>query len=463
MAEQDNGEWKDVPIEEPTDSGWQDVPIDKPEEVKKKEPTQEVPFVSPFGQKELEPSLEDKSVIAPTEEREKELSDAVEEPSFGEELVGSLGRGSARLGEMLANTPSFLYDLAALPQNALADATGLPVGTSSAEFADNLGIPENELANYYKGLADKSQEKINEKYDQTVSQYLFGEETDYTKGFKLLANQVLESAPISLSLLMGNAAGVTPIASTLAGGAVFGAGKKAQLDAEDAPISESAKTFNALSTGLFEGIFEQFGITKLGGVAKDVFLKEGKEAAAEVARKGFMEVYAPLLKKYIGIGAEESISEAATQFAENVVDKFGGAKPDIELKDGVIDAALVGLGSSVAFSSPIAAADIISTSPNKKEMEELSAKKEQLETQIANPETSNVTKDILKEEADVVNEKITDEFNSAKEEYNKLSDEDKDNVTSINADIAKIDEALLDETITPEVRKTLKDKKINKG
>ena len=41
MAEQDNGEWKDVPIEEPTDSGWQDVPIDKPEEVKKKEESKE--------------------------------------------------------------------------------------------------------------------------------------------------------------------------------------------------------------------------------------------------------------------------------------------------------------------------------------------------------------------------------------------------------------------------------------
>lgn len=282
------------------------------------------------------------------------------EQSFGSELYESFKRGSESLGSMIAKTPAFVNDVAASAVNKVAEYAGLPPQLATSEqIAQQLNLPENEVANWYDAKVKESQEKIAEKYDKGVTEYLFGDNPDYKKGFKLLANQVVESAPISMSLAMGNAAGLTAAQSILGGGAVFGAGNKSELDDQNPDMTENDKIANSVSKGLFEGMFEQFGITKLGSIAKDVFLKGGEKAAADIAKEGFIQTYKPIAKKYFGNQAEEAVSEGATQFAQNAVDKYSGAKPDINLMDGVADAALVGFGSGVAASAPVGTAEII--------------------------------------------------------------------------------------------------------
>lgn len=342
-------------------------------------------------------AFQGKNQVKKDEKIAKVWGDKKEETSFGGELFNSLARGSARLGEALANTPSMIYDIAAMPFNYVAsgqfqeDLQPLPNMTesmrqenaknpmfTSEKFAKSIGLGENKVAKYYNEDVKARQQQTAQKYDKGITDYFSNGE--YKKGFGLIANSVAESAPVTISLLMGNAAGVSTTGSILGGGTVFAADKKAELDKEAPNLDQQTKMNIALSNGLFEGLFEQFGITKLGGLTKDVLLKSGKEEAKKIAAEGFKDVYTPVLKKYVGVSAEESISEAATQFAQNAVDKYSGYKPDLDLKEGVVDAAIVGLAAGATTSAPTS---LLEVAKNK------SANKEAVNIQKANIEKEN--------------------------------------------------------------------------
>lgn len=378
-----------------------------------------------------------------------------DETSFVMEKIESVKRGSERLGQMIANTPSFLYDIAAYPQNKIAELTGLNIGTSAKEFAQNYNLPENEVANYYKKAADESQSKIAAKYDKGVTEYFFGANPDYKKGFGLLTNQIAESLPITLSLMMGNAAGLSATASTFGGGVVFGAGKKEELEQANPNMPQSIQVENALGNGLMEGLFEQYGLTKLGSLGAKLIKEKGKDEAKKIITEGFKETYLPILKKYLGIGAEESAGEAATQFAQNVIDKYSGQKPDLNLADGVADAAMVGIGSSVAFSTPTAAAEILSVSKDRKKAKEILGKKIKVEEQIANPNTTPEAKQALVEVAKDLTSESSNIFNKAKIELQNIPEEEMFQLKEMSAKIEQLDNASQDETLDPELKKDL--------
>ncbi len=270
------------------------------------------------------------------------------EPSVGKYAYEKLAAGSSKLGAMLAKTPEFLIDVGLNANDAIVNNIA---GTNQETTAKSLGwdasLPgmlANKVANWYEGDAEKRVQSVQQKYDKGVSDYFANGE--YEKGFGSLAGAIAETAPITIGLMMANAAGVPVAGSILGGGAVFGAGKKSELEANAPHLDNSTKMNIALSNGLFEGIFEQFGITKLGSITRQVLKNEGKEAAKKIAKEGFQKVYSPVAKKYLGIAAEESIGEAATQFAQNAVDKYSGYKPELDLRDGVADAAIIGLGAA---------------------------------------------------------------------------------------------------------------------
>ena len=330
----------------------------------------------------------------------------VEDESIASELYDSFKAGSEALGAGLANTPSFLYDVFALPQNLIAKYTGLNVGTSADKVAEQYNIPKNKVAEFYTEAAKQTKEKINEKYDKSITDYIANGE--YGKATRMIGNSAMESLPVTLSLMAGNWGGVTPLALTMGGGVVFGAEKKQQLDEENPNLDDVTKTSNSLSTGLFEGIFENFGLTKLGAIAKDVFLKQGKEAAKDIAKKSFREAYTPLVKKYTGVAAGDILSEMETQFANNVVDKYSGVKPDLDLSDGVIDAGLVSLGQVGGMTTPIAAVDVFTTKQARQKAKENAAKIQSIEADIANPNVSDEVKETLSNEIGFINTEMAD-------------------------------------------------------
>lgn len=372
---------------------------------------------------------------------------------LAKDVVNSFKAGSARLGASLARTPSFLYDLAATPQNIVAKYTGIPIGTSAAEFGKTIGVPDNKIAEWYDKAIVDTKQKIDQKYDKGITDYIAA--GDYSKAFGLLANQIAESAPVSISLALGNAGGLSAAESILGGGAVFAAEKKKEIDESGANLDEVSKTGVALSNGLLEGIFEQFGITKLGGIAKDVLAKEGKEKALEVARKGFMDAYMPVAKKYLGVAAEEGLSEAATQFAQNAVDKYSGYKPDLDLREGVADAAIVGIGSGVAMSSPVAVIEMIKTPVNKAKAEGLINKKQSIEADIANPNIPESVRTDLSSVAQSINSDIADIQKADKEVFDSLSDEQKKEAETASKKLSDIDKSLSDPSLSQTSRDLL--------
>lgn len=299
--------------------------------------------------------------LQPRTKEDKRIAQVWSDKSDEGDFMNSLARGSDRLGSRLAKTPAMVYDLAAQATDASVNYGSAGINaiagtdlktdyqTTSEGFAKTFNLPENKIAKYYDERVKKSQEISAQKYDQGISEYFSNGE--YKKGFNLLANSVAESAPVTISLLMGNAAGVSTAASIVGGGVAFAADKKAELDREAPDMPHDTKMNIAMANGLFEGLFEQFGITKLGGVTKEILLRDGKEAAKKIAKEGFKDVYKPVAKKYLGTSAEESISEAATQFAQNAVDKFSGYKPDMDLMEGVVDAGIVGLGAGTTASA----------------------------------------------------------------------------------------------------------------
>ena len=293
-----------------------------------------------------------------------------------------------------------------MPQNLIAKYTGLNVGTSSDEFAAQYNIPKNKVAEYYDNAARQTKAEIEKKYDKSITDYIANGE--YKKATGAILNSIAESTPVTISLMVGGYAGVSPLVTTMGGGAVFGAEKKSQLDKEAPFLDNVTKTSNALSTGLFEGIFENYGLTKLGGMVSNIFKKEGEKAAVDFAKKSFREVYSPLVKKYLGVAAEEPISEMETQFAQNVVDKYSGFKPDLDLKEGVVEAGLIGLSSAGVYTSPVAMLDLYTTGKARKKALELNVKKQMLENDIANKNTPDEVKEVISNEIAATNKEMAD-------------------------------------------------------
>lgn len=381
--------------------------------------------------------------------------------TYSQEIIDAIGVGSARIGSSIARTPSLIYNIASIPQNLIAKYTGIPIETSAEEFGKTIGIEDNQIAKYYEDIINKTKEGINEKYNKGITDYLFGDNPDYEKGFKLLGLQIAESAPMSMSLAIGNAAGLNPIQTTLGGGAIFAAEKMKELDDSGADLSEYEKIGIATSSGLLEGLFENVGITKLGNLTKNIILKEGAEKAKDIAKKGFIDTYLPVAKKYIGIGAEESISEAATQFSQNAVDKYTGYKPDIDLMDGVYDAALVGGFAGSGFAFAPASIDLYNTSKIRKEASDLISKKDAIENEILNPDLAPQTKQELSDASLNINEKLSDLY---KEDKKILSEIPQDNVIQIiefNEKLNNINNALTDISLTEESKSILEENKKN--
>jgi hypothetical protein len=378
----------------------------------------------------------------------------VEETSLGEDLYSSLLRGSARLGQGIANTPAFIYDIAAMPQNYIAEEFDIPsLKVSSEGTGELLGIEENKVADFYRNQVEQSQKKFQSKYDKGITDYF--SDGEYQKGFGLLANQIVESAPVTISLMMGNAAGVGTAGSITGSGLVFGAEKKDQLDREAPWMTEEQKINAALMYGLSEGIFEQFGLTKIGGVVKDVFLKSGKEAAEKIAKEGFKTTYGKILRQYFGTMTEEALSEAATQFTQNAIAKYSGEKPDQDLFEGVADAFIVGMGASSVYGAAPAIVQTAKTKSGLKKQQEISQKKDQITQSIESPDLMPAAKGALAQELKKLNEEEADLLIQETEMFDQLPEEKKAEVNNLEIQADEIAQSIQSPELTPEAKAVL--------
>lgn len=268
-----------------------------------------------------------------------------------EDLGNSFAAGAEKLGASILRSPAFVYDVAAETGEDLLfkmnpelkpiyEKAGLLKGTPSEQMSESLGLPkENTWAKALEDRAKENKATIVQKYDKGITDYI--SQGDYGKAIASIGNSIAESLPTTLSLIAGNAAGLGMVGSTLVGTGVFGAGEKQEMVEEGSTLSEGKQNLVALGSGLAEGLFEQFGITKLGLLFKKTLAESGEKEAKRILLSGFKDAYRPTLSK-LGIVSEESLGEAATQFTQNALQKYSGNKPDLDLTQGVADAFIVG-------------------------------------------------------------------------------------------------------------------------
>ena len=371
---------------------------------------------------------------------------------LGQESLMHLEKGAANLGEMIARTPAFIYDIAALPQNAIAELTGLPIGASSKEVADKYGI-KNSVADYYKKQVDKIDENLP-KYEKGIYDSFKG--GDYANGFQQIGNMISESAPSTLALAMGGWAGAGLAPSMATGTAVFGAGKKGELEGRE-DLSETQKTANALMSGFHEMLWEQMGTVKLTNIAKDIIQKEGVEQGKKTLAKGLTETYEKVLRKMYPVTSaiHEGATEAATQLSQNITDKYTGVNKDVNVMEGVMDAFIGGAAMGGAMFTPVGIYDMA----RKKKVDELTKQKEVIESEIKNENISPETKDVLTTEFMNVNEKLNTEIEAEAKEQEKLTPDQRTELDGLNKQIEDKDKVIADENVSDETKKVVEQSK----
>ena len=296
-------------------------------------------------------------IAQPEVKKEKLLKNltALEEMPDKNAYLDNLGTkamsGLTSLEKMVASIPESIINVASLPQNALAWATGWDIAANADTFKKTLGISNpvlDKLNEEEKRLGAESAKFNKERYESTgiVDNIQKG---NYADAFELLGSNIVESAPVSIAMMMGGAT-LAPAEFAAISTAGFLESNREQLGEDNPDMSEVEKTVKALGMSAAETVFESVGTGTIGQVYKDIVKKEGAEAGKEIFRSGLVDMYKNALKKYgapIGL-LGEGVEEVATQITQNVI----SGKPAFE---GAADAFITGAGSGVVFAAPITA------------------------------------------------------------------------------------------------------------
>ena len=269
-----------------------------------------------------------------------------EKRSYLSNLFDNVKAGSTELGKMIASLPETVYDVASIPQNAFSAITGIDLEASSTKFKEEYDV-SNPILDFYVEENKKINSKIsefNERYEST-SIYENIKEGNITDAFQLLGSGIAQSAPISISMMVGGAAAST--GKLLAGStAAFTGSNRLGLEGEDS--SELEKTIKALGLAGAETVFSTISSKSLGKVYKDIITKEGAETGANIFKDGLVTAYTQALKKYGAKAAilGEGIEEVATTMTQNLIN----GKP---VYDNIEDSFIQGMGGGLLYGTPM--------------------------------------------------------------------------------------------------------------
>jgi len=277
-----------------------------------------------------------------------------ENMSFMDKLTVDLMKGGGTLGEMLASIPETLYDIGAIPQNIVAEVFDIKgLKASSKKTKEALDI-KNPILEYYQEETEKLgkiQNIYNDKNYDHQGIYKNFQEGNYSDGFKQLASGITESAPVSISMMVGGAAASTK--QLIAGSTVGFAGPEIEEQLKKEGQSELISVIKGLGLGASESVFSSIGSGTMGKVYKDIILKEGKEKGVKIFRNGLVEMYSNAIKKF-GAPASmvgEGIEEVATTITQNLIN---GVDPFSNVADSFIQ----GVGGGALYGSPVNAMKI---------------------------------------------------------------------------------------------------------
>lgn len=271
--------------------------------------------------------------------------------SYLENIAVNLGLGASYANEAVASIPESIVNILAIPQNYIAEKTGLPIGVTAEGIKESWGIT-NPLLDYVKEdqkiLSGEVSKFIADRYEDPSIVGNF-EKGNYQDGFELLGSAITQSIPVSVGLMIGGAY-TTPAKLATVATLGFTEDQRESLAEMDPTMSEAEKTIKAAGMAGAESVFSSIGTATIGKVYRDIAKREGAEAAKGIFKDGLVQAYKKAIEKtgVVAGFAGEGIEEAATQITQNVI----SGRPAFE---GAADAFVTGAGSGVVFTAPVSA------------------------------------------------------------------------------------------------------------
>lgn len=297
------------------------------------------------GSVALEPVALEEVVVTGEKKKEKKIEEGYGLDNY---LYDSFKKGDAFLGESLVSLPGTLFSLAALVSDPVNRALGFPE-TNVKKFEESIGTRPiiESLIEEQRGLGEKLNvyEKSKNIKGGAYDNFSKG---NFSDGFIKLGRGLGESAPISISMMMGGAAGATRLRMISTATPVL-AGPELKTQREENPNqSEVENVMKAFSIAGAESFFEGIGSGTLGKVYKDIIFKQGKEKGAETFRAGLISMYETALKRY-GVPVSflgGGIEEVATNTTQNIINGKNAF-------EGNAEAFTQGVGGGALYGSPV--------------------------------------------------------------------------------------------------------------
>jgi hypothetical protein len=264
------------------------------------------------------------------------------------DFVNKIEASFYKLGADVLRIPEVAYGLTKSMMTPDQRARVMLALEPTMKTIEENNIPAEVLEKKAEDMRSKMQ-----KVEGTISERFA--EGDYANGFTMVSNAIAESLPSTLMVIMtgGGAGGLTLMGATTA------VAKKKELDKMD--IDEQDKYINAVLTGTSEALFEAIGVGSIARVSKSIFAREGVDAGTEILKRGILDNFDNLLKKYPVLLAPlaDGSSEWATTIAQNAADKYTGVDPERNLFEGATDALIVGSAMGGGFGSVIKVAQAV--------------------------------------------------------------------------------------------------------
>lgn len=296
-----------------------------------------------------------------------------ERTGFWEGLGKKTAAGVTALGGYVTKTPQFIESIVNTPAMMFTESSikrDLKKGVIDQKTADNLlknkelitprynfgsltpmispetlgeAIADSKVSKFFEEKGKELNESVN-RYDQTAWQYI--KNNEYGKALGVVTYGIAESFAPTM------AAAFVP-----AGWAALGVGAGAEKydevkDRDD--MSDALKQADAITTGIFEALFEKFGTAEMSKLLKETYKKAGKKGIQEIiAGQGTQNLIAKGYKKF-GVWfapIHEGLSESLTTIGQNAATKYSGENPDVRLDDNVVDSFLIGTGMGSAFAA----------------------------------------------------------------------------------------------------------------
>jgi hypothetical protein len=269
------------------------------------------------------------------------------------------------IGAGIYRIPEFAYGLTKSMMTPEQRATIMLALEPTMKTIEENNIPAQVLEKKAQDMKSKMQ-----VVEGTISDRFA--EGDYANGFTMISNSIAESLPSTLMVVMtgGGSAGLGLMGLSTA------VSKKKELDEMqkrgEIDIDEQDKYINAVATGTSEALFEAIGIGSIARVSKNIFAREGVDEGKEILRRGILDNFDNLIKKYpVLLGPlAEGMSEVATTIAQNAADKYTGVDPERDLFQGATDALIVGSAMGAGFGGALKIAQVVLPKPQRNKITE---------------------------------------------------------------------------------------------